>query len=215
MLEQGRDRVNGILKPHISGMTAWVSNESSLTERQRVVRHAGPVDALVPADAVENYLIDPLYFEKHQLTHLDNAMRVLVVDDNRDAAIALALLVQLWNYHVMVAYDGQQALTLERQFRPHAVLLDIGLPELSGYEVARRLRAFERDEALLLVAITGYGRREDVARAMAAGFDEHMVKPANPMALERTLKRFDKQRDKALASARDNDPANGSRSEPH
>ncbi|MFU8814160.1 MAG: ATP-binding protein [Pseudomonadales bacterium] len=102
--------------------------------------------------------------------------RVLVIDDNRDAAESLEFLLQDLGYEVRVALDGHSGLIIAEAFQPHTVLLDLGLPGLDGYEVARRLR--ERfGQALRLVAVTGYGQAEHQQRSRAAGFDQHLVKP--------------------------------------
>ena len=109
--------------------------------------------------------------------------RVLIVDDNRDAADSLAMLLQMYGHEARVAYDGEQALQVAAGYAADLVLLDIGLPSISGYEVAQRLRA--AGTAAYLVALTGYGQPEDVRRAKEAGFDTHMVKPADvDMVLE-------------------------------
>jgi CheY-like chemotaxis protein len=102
---------------------------------------------------------------------------VLLVDDNRDAADVLAEALSAFGYVVEVAYDGPTALAVVERFAPEAALLDIGLPVMDGYELAARLRA--RGGALHLVAITGYGQESDAARARAAGFDQHLVKPVD------------------------------------
>jgi two-component system CheB/CheR fusion protein len=102
--------------------------------------------------------------------------RVLVVEDNLDAAEATAQLLQGLAREVRIARTGPQALDLARDYRPDLVLLDIGLPGMDGYEVARRLRELGLDRTVL-AAVTGYGRDEDRRRARAAGIDEHFVKP--------------------------------------
>jgi DNA-binding response OmpR family regulator len=104
--------------------------------------------------------------------------RVLVVDDNEDAADSLAMLISVRGDAVRTAYDGEQAIELEESFRPGIVLLDIGLPKVSGYEVARRIRA-ERGNGVLIIAITGWGQAEDRDRAREAGFDHHFTKPVD------------------------------------
>lgn len=113
--------------------------------------------------------------------------RVLVVDDNTDAARSLAMLLEMGGHEVRCCYDGQTGLTEAETFRPEAVLLDIGLPELDGLEVARRLRALDLSPRPLLVALTGYGQADDVRRSREAGFDHHLVKPADPHALTALL----------------------------
>jgi PAS domain S-box-containing protein len=110
--------------------------------------------------------------------------RVLVVDDNVDAAESSALLLRLSGHHVETAHDGPAALERVATFHPSIVLLDIGLPGLDGYEVARRLRSIPDNRSLLLVAITGYGQLSDKERAHAAGFDHHLTKPIDPALLE-------------------------------
>jgi CheY-like chemotaxis protein len=104
-------------------------------------------------------------------------LRVLLVDDNTDGADSLAALVRLAGHEARVAHDGPGALEAAAAFRPQVVVLDIGLPGLTGYEVARRLRADPDLAGAALVAVTGYGRDEDRERARAAGFDHHLVKP--------------------------------------
>jgi DNA-binding response OmpR family regulator len=108
--------------------------------------------------------------------------RVLVVDDNADAADSLAMLLQVRGDEVRVAYDGEEALFAEQEFKPDILLLDIGMPKLSGYEVARRVRD-ARGPDVLLVAITGWGQEEDRQRAREAGFDHHFTKPVDYAAL--------------------------------
>jgi signal transduction histidine kinase len=103
--------------------------------------------------------------------------RVLVVDDNRDAADALSLLLQTQGHEVQTAYDGEQALRMAPQFDADLVLLDIGLPQMNGLEVARQLRS--RGIGARLVALSGYGQPDDLRRSREAGFDEHLVKPVD------------------------------------
>jgi signal transduction histidine kinase/DNA-binding response OmpR family regulator len=107
--------------------------------------------------------------------------RVLVVDDNVDGAESLAVLLRLSGHDVRVCHDGPAGLMIADEFRPELVFLDIGLPGLDGYEVARRLRA--RTERMVLIALTGYGQEEDVRRSRQAGFDRHLVKPADLASL--------------------------------
>jgi CheY-like chemotaxis protein len=113
--------------------------------------------------------------------------RILVVDDNVDAADCLALLLQLDGHDVRAVYGADDALTAVAQFAPEIVLLDIGLPQMDGYEVGRRLLETCRESPPRLVALTGYSRLEDQTRARAAGFSNHLVKPVSPDALDRIL----------------------------
>jgi signal transduction histidine kinase len=111
------------------------------------------------------------------------ACRVLVVDDNRDAAQSVASFLELSGHEVRTAADGGEALAAAELFQPDVLVLDIGLPVLDGYEVARRLRQTPQGRAALLLALTGYGQREDRQNAEASGFDHHFVKPADPAML--------------------------------
>jgi CheY-like chemotaxis protein len=118
--------------------------------------------------------------------------RVLVVDDNVDSAQSMGLLLGLEGYEVEFAYDGEQALDCAARFAPDVVLLDLGLPRYSGYEVAQRLRTGgehgdQLPDDVLLVAVSGYGRERDRQAALEAGFDLHLTKPADPDEVLRVL----------------------------
>jgi CheY-like chemotaxis protein len=116
--------------------------------------------------------------------------RVMVVDDNRDSAETMAMLLELLGHEIRVAHDGLQALELAEQFRPHALLLDIGMPRLNGYEVCSRLRKQLWGRDMLLIAVTGWGQETDQRRSREAGFDAHLVKPVEPLALQDALARL-------------------------
>jgi PAS domain S-box-containing protein len=113
--------------------------------------------------------------------------RILIVDDNRDAAQSLAMLLTVQGHTTQVAYSGKEALERAVDFRPDVGLLDIGLPEMSGYELAHAMRARQQQPGLRLIALTGYGQPEDRERALSAGFDYHLIKPVDFASLERTL----------------------------
>jgi PAS domain S-box-containing protein len=117
-------------------------------------------------------------------------MRVLVVDDNRDAAETLAALLGMMGHEVAVANDGHQALRMMAGMLPQVAFLDIGMPGMSGYEVAQAVRKDARLDAVRLVALTGWGGEADRARTRAAGFDEHLTKPADLAAIEAVLARW-------------------------
>jgi PAS domain S-box-containing protein len=116
------------------------------------------------------------------------AQRVLLVDDNRDAADSLAALLQATGHEMQVAYDGAQALHLFAQARPDVVLLDIGMPGMDGCAVARRMREQDPARRTVLVALTGYGQAADRQRSMDAGFDHHLVKPVELQSLKSLLR---------------------------
>ncbi|TVP44819.1 MAG: hybrid sensor histidine kinase/response regulator [Gemmatimonadales bacterium] len=113
--------------------------------------------------------------------------RVLVVDDNHDAAELLGMLVEHWGHEVALAHDGVEALQVAARFKPQLVLLDLGLPQLDGYEVAGRIRQDPELAGAVLIAVSGYGRREDRQRTQEAGFDDHLVKPVDHEVLKRLL----------------------------
>jgi signal transduction histidine kinase/ActR/RegA family two-component response regulator len=115
---------------------------------------------------------------------------VLVADDNRDAADTLGLLLEMSGYAVTVAHSGAEALEKLRQNLPDAAILDIGMPDLSGYEVARRFRESGARRDIFLMAVTGWGQQDDISRAKAAGFDEHLTKPVDPDRVEQMLRDY-------------------------
>jgi CheY-like chemotaxis protein len=114
--------------------------------------------------------------------------RILVVDDNVDAATTLSMLLELEGHETTVAHSGPEALTAAERIHPDVVLLDIGLPGMNGYEVARRMRDLAPRPTL--VAVTGWGAEEDRRQAQEAGFDHHLVKPVDPAALTELLARI-------------------------
>lgn len=117
-------------------------------------------------------------------------LKILVVDDNRDAAASLSVLLELKGHHVQVAYDGENAVQLAEDFRPHMVLLDLGMPKMNGYEACRRIRNHEWGAQTTLIAVTGWGQEDDRRKSTAAGFDGHLVKPVNPETLEEELSMY-------------------------
>jgi CheY-like chemotaxis protein len=114
----------------------------------------------------------------------ETRQRVLLVDDNADSTEPLSLLLQAKGYETRVAVEGAQALTVADDFQPNCVLLDLGLPGIDGYEVARRLRERPYGSQLKLVALTGWAGKEIRLKAAEAGFDYHLVKPVNWEELE-------------------------------
>ena len=113
--------------------------------------------------------------------------RVLVVDDNRDSSDSLATLLKLTGHDVYIANDGLEAVEAAAMLQPDVILLDIGMPRLNGYDAARRIREQPRRKALTLVALTGWGQAEDRRRSEDAGFDAHLVKPVDLVALTKLL----------------------------
>jgi CheY-like chemotaxis protein len=114
-------------------------------------------------------------------------MHVLIVDDNEDTTETAALLFGAWDHEIRVAQTGPEALQIASDFEPEVILMDIGLPEMEGYEVARRLRQAPRFKDTLMIAVSGYGRNTDQQLSREAGFDEHLIKPVNLERLNRLL----------------------------
>jgi CheY-like chemotaxis protein len=120
--------------------------------------------------------------------------KVLVADDNRDAAESLGILLAMSGYCVLLAHSGSEALSLALKERPDVLILDIGMPELSGYEVARGVRKHDWGKQALLLAISGWDQRQDREASNAAGFDVHLPKPASPERVEQLLADFSAHR---------------------
>jgi PAS domain S-box-containing protein len=123
--------------------------------------------------------------------------RVLVVDDSRDAADSMRMLLQLWGHEARAVYDGQAAVSAAAEFSPDVVLLDIGLPGTNGYEVARQIRNLPTGSEAVLVAVTGYGQDVDRIRSHDAGMQHHLIKPVEPSDLERLLDALQTGHDRA------------------
>jgi two-component system CheB/CheR fusion protein len=119
-------------------------------------------------------------------TPRSHPLRVLIVDDCKDNRDSLAMLLRVWGHEVRVARDGPSALVESQSFRPLVVILDIGLPGMSGWEVVRRLREQPDSHSVRVIALTGYGQEQDKGKAREAGFDAHLTKPAD-LALLRQL----------------------------
>src|SRR5207248_661819 len=113
--------------------------------------------------------------------------RILVVDDLRDAADSMAMMLRVMGHDTRTAYDGLEAVQTAAAFQPNVVLLDIGLPKMNGYEAARRIRSEPWGGKVALVALTGWGQEEDKRRSLEAGFDHHLTKPVEAAALEKLL----------------------------
>ncbi len=113
--------------------------------------------------------------------------RILVVDDNRDAALSLAMIFRLEGHEVRFAYDGLEAVEVAEAFHPQIILMDVGMPRLNGYEATRRIREQPWGKSIRIIALTGWGQAGDRARSFAAGCNGHLVKPVNMSDLESIL----------------------------
>jgi CheY-like chemotaxis protein/two-component sensor histidine kinase len=195
--------ISSDLLPHIFDL--FVQSERTLDRSQgglgiglslvkRLIEmHGGRVAARSPGPGEGSIFEIRLPLSQQDIeTHLESPLampgaRILVVDDNADAADSLGSLLQLEGHTVVVTYTSTDALAKLAEFRPDIVLLDIGLPEIDGYEIARRIRASPDQRHVRLIALTGYGQADDRQRAKTSGFDAHLVKPVEFSALQRVL----------------------------
>jgi signal transduction histidine kinase/CheY-like chemotaxis protein len=161
--------------------------------KRLVEMHGGRVSASSPGSGRGSIFEIRLPLSKQDLEQVGEdpvempPARILIVDDNADAANSLGSLLELEGHRIEVTYGSSDVLARARTFRPDIVLLDIGLPEMDGYEVARRIRALPEFRGVRLVALTGYGQAEDRQRAKSSGFDDHLVKPVEFPTLRRVL----------------------------
>ena len=132
-----------------------------------------PREAEIPAGAAVRAGVTPM-----------TCRRILIADDNTDSATTLSIMLEMLGNEVRVACDGEQAVAMAREFQPDAVLMDIGMPKMNGYDACARLRAMSETRRAFMVALTGWGQQEDKDRSRAAGFDHHLVKPVEPAMLE-------------------------------
>jgi CheY-like chemotaxis protein len=116
-----------------------------------------------------------------------HGFKILVVDDNPDSALSLAMMLSIMGHDTRTAHDGETAVSTAESFLPDVVLLDIGLPKLNGYEVAQRIRNSTWGTSMFLIAVTGWGQDEDRQRSSEVGLNVHMVKPVEPAALQKLL----------------------------
>jgi CheY-like chemotaxis protein len=169
----GLSMVRGLVElhgGHVGASSAGPGRGSELTVR-------------LPAEPEPAALSQILTEPSHDGQHL----RILVVEDNRDSADSLRMLLELYGYEVNVAYTGPDGVKAAEEWHPSVVLCDIGLPGLDGYGVARKLRGNPATAKTPMIAVTGYGADEDRSRSREAGFDRHMVKPVDPEALHQAL----------------------------
>ncbi len=168
--------------------------------KQLVTMHGGEVEARSDgpgrgARFIVRLPISPASLESVEtdrapLDEIGRGMRVLVVDDNRDSADSLTLMLQFMGYQTRTAYDGESAVQVTAEFVPDVILLDIGLPKLNGYDACRAIRAANGGRKLVIIAQTGWGQEEDRERTRSAGFDHHLVKPIDAEQLVELLQSF-------------------------
>ena len=123
--------------------------------------------------------LETLPAEARDRAEASSALRILVVDDNVDSALTMAALLAMYGHEVCTAHDGLDALKEMRRFKPDVAILDIGMPKMNGYSVAKNIRSRSNEAQPLLIAVTGWGQDEDRRRSKDAGFDHHFTKPAD------------------------------------
>jgi PAS domain S-box-containing protein len=164
--------------------------------KQLVEMHGGTIDARSegPGRGSEFVVRLPVVVERvpasttsKEKRILASSFRILIVDDNRDAADSLGMMLRFMGNDIRTAYDGEEAVRAAEEFRPQVMLLDIGMPKLSGYDACRSIREQPWGKSMVLIAVTGWGNEEDKRKAKDAGFDRHMVKPAAPDELMQLL----------------------------
>jgi CheY-like chemotaxis protein len=121
--------------------------------------------------------------------------RVLVVDDNVDSAKTLSMVLDVMGHQTTLANDGLEAVRIAQDFQPEIVLLDIGMPKLNGYEACRQIREQAWATQVIIIAVTGWGQDEDRQRSKDAGFDMHLVKPLDPLVVERLMRKLEPGRE--------------------
>jgi two-component system CheB/CheR fusion protein len=157
-------------------------HEGEVTAGANPVGPGSEFRVTLPLVAAQNAVDAPTYASTTS-SAANPSLRILAVDDNKDSADSLSLLLQLLGNDVRSAYDGEQALEMAKELRPDVVLLDLGLPKLNGYQVAKQIRLEPWGHKAILIAITGWGQAEDKELSREAGFDHHLVKPVDPDAL--------------------------------
>jgi len=196
------DTLPKLFTPFTQARTAIERSEGGLGVGLSLVRglvtlHGGSVEArsegvgrgseFVVRLPVSEFASSPSLARAAEAVPMPAGLRVLVVDDNCDAADTCAMLLELSGHEVQTAHTARRALELTATFHPQALLLDIGLPDMSGYELARNIRALPCARAAMLIAVTGWGQEEDRRNAMAAGFNHHLTKPIAAEVLESLL----------------------------
>jgi CheY-like chemotaxis protein len=167
------DRLLALHGGSIEAHSEGIGRGSEFIARLPVAERAFPAETPAPAQAAS--------------PSMNTACRILVADDNRDAATTLGTLLRMRGHDVRTAFDGQEACEVAADFRPDVVLLDIGMPRRNGYDAARQIRLEPWGQEVLLVALTGWGKDEDKQLSKEAGFDHHLVKPVDPQQLDAVL----------------------------
>jgi CheY-like chemotaxis protein len=122
-----------------------------------------------------------------QMKGSEQFRRILVVDDNRDSALTLAMILKIMGHETRTAHDGLEAIEIAAEQHPDVIFLDVGMPKLNGYDTCRRIREQPWGKDIVIIALTGWGQAEDYRRSRDAGFNHHLVKPVRPPLLHQVL----------------------------
>jgi CheY-like chemotaxis protein/anti-sigma regulatory factor (Ser/Thr protein kinase) len=170
-----------------------------LTVVQRLVEmHGGSIEArseghgmgsefIVRLPAVQSVVHDERIGGEERQASPASRYRILVVDDNKDAASSLSMMLKILGNEVRTAHDGEEGVAAAAEYRPDLIVLDVGMPKLNGFEACRRIREQSWGKGIFIVALTAWGQEEDKRRSQEAGFDHHVVKPVEPADLEELL----------------------------
>jgi CheY-like chemotaxis protein len=194
-VDEGGDRSQGGLGIGLALAQGLVAlHEGRLEVASDGPGHGSTFTVWLPASAVLQQAAAPETATSPKEAPAGTGSRVLVVDDNADGADSLAMLLSLLGHEVTTAYSGREALALAARLQPAVAIVDIGMPDLSGYEVAECLRARPGADGLTLIALTGWGQQEDIERALASGFDRHFRKPVDMAELDACLGDYARRR---------------------
>jgi CheY-like chemotaxis protein len=189
--EGAHERSQGGLGIGLALVKGLVALHGGTVEARSAGRGLGSVFTIrLPNACLSQVLLDQAQPASGEEMIVSTKCRILVADDNQDAAQALALILRMSGHDVLLAHSGQEAIELAEAHQPDVFLLDIGMPRGNGYDVARWLRKQPFSANALLIALTGWGQRDDVDRALTAGFDHHYTKPADPTRIERRVAEF-------------------------
>ena len=186
-VDKSLERAQGGLGIGLSLVKRLVELHGGTVEGQSKGLGAGSKFVVRLPAALDSAAVDSRGLREAAIPEQSSVRRILVADDNEDAATSLALILSMLGHETRTARNGLEALEIAEQFRPDVVLLDIGMPKLNGYETARRLRQKPDGDDLLLVALTGWGQESDRIRSNDAGFDSHLIKPVDVAKIQQLL----------------------------
>jgi len=186
-IDKSLERSDGGLGIGLSLVKRLVELHSgTVTAYSKGLGHGSEFTVLLPCESQQNR-IEPLVQTPAAAPAKSNSRRILVVDDNRDSATTLALLLKMTGNETKTAFDGMEAIATAEKFQPDVILLDIGLPKMNGHDTCRAIRSQAWGNDMLIIALTGWGQEEDRRKTAEAGFDNHLVKPVDHLALNQLI----------------------------